>query len=165
MLRILLTAALLLTNLSVEACETGAPLSTQEARQARHVFVFRVLSTQMGDTDFSVTGKVRVIANVRGRTTADEIMYHTGYCGGISLDPGKDYIGFLSSDAKRFRVDVGNTVPLFFGRFTRREADNLEALLRGKKEMGEAFAFNFQTILPPPPPSPSPERGRKPSGM
>lgn len=139
------------------ACECAEELTSEMAREAPHVFVFRVISLKVGEVDGQryAVGKIRVIANVRGKTAAREIYYRTGWCCGVSMDPGHDYIGFLSADSARFEVTTATVLRIYMGQFDRREADELEALLRGKKGLRDAFPLGPRAIKrdwPPPPP-------------
>lgn len=156
MKRILLLLMMLIAP-SAMACECAEELTSEMARQAPHVFVFRVISLEVGEVNGEryAVGKIRVIANVRGKTTAREIYYRTGWCCGVSMDPGLDYIGFLSSDSERFEASTASVLRIYMGQFDRREADELEALLRGRKALREAFPFGPRAIKrdwPPPPP-------------
>lgn len=146
----------------VWACScTTVPVRSEDARAASNVFVFRLLSAQVKDgrepgSEFYIRGKIQVLANVRGTTSAREIDYRTHQCCGIRMEVGKDYIGFLSADAGQFTADAGNVLPVW-GTFGRENADLLEAVLRGGKEVGDAFSYGVQEIMqvrPPPPPCP-----------
>lgn len=159
MLRVLLVLATFLVSFKALACSPTIPLDTAEARRAKNVFVFRVTSIRADDArEFVAVGKIRVLANVRGKTTATELEYPTGWCGGISLDPGVDYIGFLPSDAQVLEASAANVVPLIFGRYDREVAHRLEAVLRGKEELEETFksSWDLNRRIPPPPPPPCP---------
>lgn len=165
MLRVLLVLAAVLISFEALACQTGIPLSTEEARRASNVFVFRVTSIRADDTrEFVAVGTLQVLANVRGRTTATMLEYSTGWCGGISLDPGVDYIGFLPSDARVLQASPDTVVPLLFGRYDRGVADRLERVLRGKTSLEEAFgqSWDLSRRIPPPPPPPHPEPAGRP---
>ena len=147
------------------ACECAEELTSEMARKASNVFVFRVISLEVGEVDGTryAVGKVRVIANVRGKTTAREIYYRTGWCCGISMSPGLDYIGFLSGDSEQFEVTTATVLRIYMGQFDRREADELEALLRGRKPLLEAFPFGPRAITrgwPHPPPCSVAEQGQ-----
>ncbi|MBD9470683.1 hypothetical protein [Pseudoxanthomonas sp. PXM01] len=130
------------------ACECGEELTSEMARKAPNVFVFRVISLEVGEVDGTryAVGKIRVIANVRGKTVARAIYYRTGWCCGISMSPGLDYIGFLPSDSERFEVTTATVIRIFMGQFDRREADELEALLRGRKTLTDAFPLGPRAI-------------------
>lgn len=160
MLRVLLVLAAVLISFEAPACQTGIPLSTADARQASNVFVFRVTSLRADDTrEFVAVGELQVLANVRGRTTATMLEYSTGWCGGISLDPGVDYIGFLPSDVRVLQAGPDTVVPLIFGRYDRGVADRLERVLRGKRSLEDTFGQSWDVsrrIPPPPPPHPDP---------
>jgi hypothetical protein len=135
------------------------PLTSEAAREASNVFVFRLLSARAnGDpgAESEVTGRIQVLANVRGRTTARDIDFTTQQCCGIRMEVGKDYVGFLSADARHFGANGGNVLALW-GRFGETDAGLLEAVLRGHRNVEEAFAYGFQEIKqvrPPPPPCP-----------
>ena len=146
----------------VWACScTTIPVRSEDARAAGNVFVFRLLSAQVKGgrepgSEFQVRGKIQILANVRGTTTAREVDYWMHQCCGIRMEVGKDYIGFLSADAGQFAANAGNVLPVW-GTFGREDADLLEAVLRGKKEVDEAFSYGVQEIMqvrPPPPPCP-----------
>jgi hypothetical protein len=166
MLRIIfLISALLLAGPAAACSCVDAPLDTASARAARHVFVFRVISTMARDeptvdgrAGYHVSAKIRVLANVRGKTTTRELDYWIHRCCGIRLEAGKDYIGFLHSDGTSFQASHANVLPLW-DRFTRPEADDLEAVLRGKAKLEEVFASGLSEIHQvPPPPLPCPAR-------
>ncbi len=150
---------------NADACSCSySPLDGKAAQAARNVFVFQLVNARVdhGASD-SVVGTVRVLANVRGRTTATEIRYSTSWCCGTRMEVGKSYIGFRSSDATRFDVNGGNVIPLWLG-FTQDTADKLEAVLRGRRGFEEAFAFEMADLhVPPPPPAPCPVRSGKSS--
>ena len=76
MKRILLLLMMLIAP-SAMACECAEELTSEMARQAPHVFVFRVISLEVGEVNGEryAVGKIRVIANVRGKTTTREIYY------------------------------------------------------------------------------------------
>ena len=156
MKRILLFLMMLVAPAAM-ACECEEALTSETARGASHVFVFRVISLEVGEVDGEryAVGKIRVIANVRGKATAREIYYRTGWCCGVSMTPGLDYIGFLSGDTARFEVTTATVLRIYMGQFNRREADELEALLRGRKALRDAFPLGPRAIerdWPPPPP-------------
>jgi hypothetical protein len=140
-------------------------LDTETARKASHVFVFRVVSTQVGDAtdedpfgDYRISARIRVLAHVRGKTSARELDYSIHWCCGIRLETGKDYLGFLPADRQLFQANLSNVLPLW-DRFTREQADQLEAVLRGKKSLEEAFLYGMQEIPQVrPPPAPCPAR-------
>lgn len=166
MLRIILLISALLLAGPAAACScVDTPLDTASARAARHVFVFRVISTTAQDESqddhlagYRVSAKIRVLANVRGKTTARELDYWIHRCCGIRLEAGKDYIGFLRSDGASFHASHANVLPLW-DRFTHPEADDLEAVLRGKAKLEEVFASGLSEISQvPPPPPPCPAR-------
>lgn len=153
---LILFLLLTFTSFQVQACECVEQMTNETARKASNVFVFRVLSTEVGEVDGvrMAVGKIKVISNVRGKTTASEIYYRTGYCCGVSMDPGIEYIGVLQADARRFEANTASVLKIFFEKFDRHEADELEALLRGKKTIHEAFPFGPRAIThgyPPPP--------------
>jgi hypothetical protein len=129
----LLLCGLLATSQAM-ACECPVPLTSEDARKATNVFVFRLLGTQMDPNtnsyfDEAATGRVQVVANVRGKTTAKEIVYSTSrFCCGLKLATGAYYIAVLDEDAKRFNASPANLIGLQIG-FGRSEADLLESVL------------------------------------
>jgi len=142
------------------ACSCAyAPLTSEAARGASNVFVFRLLSARVSGepgAESRVTGRIQVLANVRSRTTARDIVFMTQQCCGIRMEVGKDYVGFLSADARHFSANGGNVLPLW-GRFGETDAGLLEAVLRGHRNVEGAFAYGSQEIMqvrPPPPPCP-----------
>ena len=144
-----------------EACSCAAGLTSGSAREASNVFVFRLLSAQADvsrkpGAEFQVTGRIQVLANVRGRTTSRDIDFSTYWCCGIRMEVGKEYIGFLPSDARHFRANAGNVLPLSES-YGKVQAEMLEAVLRGTREIDEAFSYGVQEIMqirPPPAPCP-----------
>jgi hypothetical protein len=158
--RVLALVVGLLLGGAAFACQCSfVPLGTKEAQAATNVFVFRLMDARVvpGVKDApntSVVGTIKVVAHIRGRTRAQQIRYSTFYCCGSRLEIGKYYIAFLSSDAPKFDANASNVLPLWQD-FGRREADNLEAVLRGKKQLEDVFPYGLDEIhqvRPPPPP-------------
>lgn len=152
----------LLATSQAMACECPTPLTSENARKAKNVFVFRLLGTQMdpntnSDFDEAATGRIQVVANVRGKTTAKEIAYSTSrFCCGLKLATGAYYIAVLDEDAKRFNASSANLIGLQIG-FGRSEADLLESVLRGKSKLEDAFPSGNSALgglCPPPDPMP-----------
>lgn len=163
--RILVLVLGIFSAAAADACVCSTvQLGNKEVQAARYVFVFRLMDAHVDaeqDTPIvsseSVIGTIRVAAHVRGRTKAKEIRYSTDYCCGSRLEVGKNYIGFLGSDGGRFYASASNVIPLW-GYFGRDEADSLEAVLRGKKKLEDAFAYGIgeiNQVRPPPPPCPT----------
>ena len=161
--KILALAVGLLLAGAANACSCAfAPLGNEEARAAKNVFVFRLMEAHVEQPTSSessnfVTGTITVMARVRGTTKAREIRFSTFYCCGSRLEVGKYYVAFLSSDTTSFDGNASNLLPLWQG-FGQREADDLEAVLRGKKNLEDSFAYGLQEInqiRPPPPPCPA----------
>ena len=169
MARILLLVVGLLFGHAAEACQCSfIPLNAKQAQAARNVFVFQLMDARIdqdviGRPSDSVTGTIKVLAHVRGRTKAQQIRYSTSWCCGSRLEVGKYYIGFLSSNATHFDANASNVLPLW-QEFGREEADRLEAVLRGKARLEEAFAYGVDEIstmrLPPPPCSDQSKKAR-----
>lgn len=76
----LLLFLMMLVSPVAMACECGEELTTEMVRKAPNVFVFRVISLEVGEVDGTryAVGKISVIANVRGKTAARAIYYRTG---------------------------------------------------------------------------------------
>lgn len=165
MIRVLLALTAFLISFEALACEPAVPVSTADARRASNVFVFRVTSLRADDTrEFVAVGALQVLANVRGRTTATMLEYSTGWCGGISLDPGVDYIGFLPSDMRVLQAGPDTVVPLLFGRYDHGVANSLERVLRGKRTLEGTFgqSWDVSRRIPPPAPPPHPDQAGRP---
>ena len=169
MVRTFVLAVGLLSSGFASACSCAfPPLSTQEARAAKSVFVFRLMDARVepiksGSSGHLVTGTIKVMARIRGATKAKEIRFSTFYCCGSRLEVGKYYVAFLTSDAPRFDGNAGNLLPLW-QEFGQSEANDLEAVLRGKKQLEESFAYGLQEInqvRPPPPPCPAQKKGSR----
>ncbi|MDR7135732.1 hypothetical protein J2X06_002950 [Lysobacter niastensis] len=154
-----LIVSLLLAG-AAQACECAfSGLDTAQARTARNVFVFRLTDARAGK-DTQVIGTIKVLADVRGKTTAQEVRYSTFYCCGSRLEVGKYYVGFLPANSARFNGNAGNILPLW-GEFDRETADNLEAVLRGKLQLEDAFSYGLEEINQiRPPPAPCPKHSR-----
>jgi hypothetical protein len=167
MRRILALIVGLLLAGAADACSCAfAPLGTKEAQAARNVFVFRLMDARMEQTTAGassnwVVGTVKILAQVRGSTKTQQIRFSTFYCCGSRLEVGKNYIAFLSSDTLRFDGNASNLVPLWED-FDREDADALEAVLHGKKQLEDVFAYGLEEInqVRPPPP-PCPPQGKK----
>jgi hypothetical protein len=50
-MRLILLVCTMFAALQAQACECVEPMTSETARAARHVFIFRVLSTQVGEVD------------------------------------------------------------------------------------------------------------------
>lgn len=142
------------------ACECALPLTSETARKAPNVFVFRLLGAQMDSTESSgygdsARGRIQVVANVRGKTSAKEIIYSVSrWCCGLKLAPGAYYIAVLPKDSGHFNVSAANLLGLQMG-FNRNEADLLESVLRGKRKLEDAFPAGVSMLggmCPPPDP-------------
>jgi hypothetical protein len=168
MTRTLVLLVGLLLGSTAHACQCSfIPLDSKQAQSARNVFVFRLVNARIdkdttGELDDSVTGTIKVLARVRGRTDAQEIRYSTSWCCGSRLEVGKYYIAFLSIDEPRFDANASNVLPLW-QEFGREEAVKLESVLRGKSRLEEAFTYGvdeIHTMRPPPPCSDQSKKAR-----
>ncbi|MDE2407029.1 MAG: hypothetical protein KGL91_04095 [Xanthomonadaceae bacterium] len=153
----------LLLSCGVLACECAfVPLGTEEAQSAKNVFVFRLMASRVDNTSTeernSILGTIEVVARIRGSATkVRHVRYSISECCGSRLEVGKYYVAFLPSDISIFDGNGSNLLPLWQG-FGQSEANNLEAVLRGKKRLEDTFAFGLQEIdqvRPPPPPCPA----------
>lgn len=157
-----LTLGLALTGQAWACSCVDWGISSENARTAKNVFVFRLLATELlsepsGEAAYRVEGRIQVLANVRGRTSTRKITYSTYYCCGIRMETGKQYIGFTQENTVSLAATSGNVLPIW-GSFDRSTADALEAVLRGRRKLEEAFEYGSDEIhqmRPPPPPCPS----------
>jgi len=164
-------ALLLLLVLSGKAAACSCAefgLSSEDARAAENVFVFRLVETELlpssnGEPAFRVKGRIRVLAHVRGRTKSREIVYSIHDCCGIRLETGKEYVGFTRDNGQHFEGTSVNVLPIW-GSFDRSTADSLEAVLRGNEKIEDAFTYGMSEIhqiRPPPLPCPQQRKAQR----
>lgn len=174
MRRIIVFVIAMLASTSAAACQCpGPPLDTVSARRAKHVFVFRLLSselqTQGSDQPWTTRaiGKIQLVDTLRGTTNTKTIRYSTHQCCGVRLDVGKYYAAFASDAGVQLSGDLGNLLELgdmYYPGSGHRA--RVESVLSGKSSLEDAFSEyardRLQQIPRPPEPCPSSSRKSRP---
>ncbi|MGJ7902330.1 hypothetical protein [Lysobacter sp. 1R34A] len=171
MRKIVVFVIAMLASTAAAACEcTRPPLDTVSARRAKHVFVFRLLSSELqteGSSDpwtTRVIGKIRIVDTLRGTASTRTIRYSTQQCCGVRLDVGKYYAAFASSAAPQLSGDLGTLLELgdVYGPASGDRA-RIESVLAGKNSLEKAFSeYTLDRLHQVPrPPAPCPSGSKK----
>lgn len=160
--RILLLCALGFCSAS-EACECDfPPLDTAAARNAREIFVFRLLSAEVrDDKDYDrggnrIVGRIKVITRLRGTARQiREVHFSTSDCCGTRLDVGDYFVAFLPSMNGKFTTNSGNVLSVGREYPLAQTHDKLSAILAGKTRLEDVFSRAYRDrieqwpVLPP----------------
>lgn len=157
-------AVALAFSLPAHACECAfPPLDTQSVREARNVFVFRLLDAKL-QADGSeqpltatIIGNIEIADTIRGTADARRIRYSVHQCCGTRLDVGKYYLALDSDDGPELLGHSGNLIEAgemyYPGSGTR---ERIESVLSGEESLENAFSAyaldRTQQISRPPPP-------------
>ncbi len=168
--KLIAIVALLLTSWPVNACQcVFAPLDTQSVRDAKNVFVFRLLSAELqtagSDQPLTTTvaGRIQVVDILRGTSNARNIRYSTHQCCGTRLDVGKYYAAFTSEIGSELLGNSGNLIEageMYYPSSGVRA--KIEAVLSGKKRLESVFseyALDRTQQVPRPPAPYCPKSG------
>lgn len=170
MRKIIVFVIAVLASTAAAACQcAGPPLDTVSARRAKHVFVFRLLSSELqtegSDQPWTtrVIGKIQVVDTLRGTANTKTIRYSTQQCCGVRLDVGKYYAAFASDAGPQLSGDLGNLLEL--GEMSPGSGDRarIESVLSGKSSLEKAFSeYTLDRLHQiPRPPEPCPSNNQK----
>ena len=171
MYKLITTLIALAFSLPANACECAfPPLDTQSVREAKHVFIFRLLSAELqpkgSDQPLStmVVGKIQVIDVLRGTTKATNIRFSTHQCCGTRLDVGKYYAAFTSEIGPELLGNSGNLIEVGAMYYPKSGAGaKIVAVLSGKKSLESVFseyALDRTQQVPRPPAPFCPTKGQ-----
>ena len=162
----LITIALALLGITANACTCPfVPLNTESARDAKQVFVFRLVDAALQregseqEVTTIVVGTIEVVADLRGTTNAKRIIYSTLWCCGTRLDVGKYYAAFISDNSEQFDAHSGNLLELggYYAPGSN-AGTKLRAVVAGQETLEKAFSEEkrdrTEQIPRPPPPCP-----------
>ncbi|WP_408950582.1 hypothetical protein [Lysobacter sp. Hz 25] len=170
MRKIIVFVIAVLASTAAAACQcAGPPLDTVSARRAKHVFVFRLLSSELqtegSDQPWTtqVIGRIQVVDTLRGTANTKTIRYSTQQCCGVRLDVGKYYAAFASDAGPQLSGDLGNLLEL--GEMSPGSGDRarIESVLSGKSSLEKAFSeYTLDRLHQiPRPPKPCPSNNQK----
>ena len=164
MLKIIATLALALAAFGSSATECYPPLSLQNARSSKAVFVFQVVSAEyrrgaespLGDF---VLAKLRVVDQLRGSKAATYMSYYTGPECGPRINVGSFYAAFLPVASTGF-VGSGSNLVILGRTYTPAEdRPRVQRVMSGQPS-AESILENSRAMLAhiPPPPPPCPDK-------
>lgn len=161
---------LLWTSAAAQACECARmPLDDQAAKAATEVFVFRLMSAAVDDSNpdavQNLVGRIEVVETLRGKPAPRALRYSIFRCCGIRLEVGEYYAGFTTDVGAEFFGDVDNLLPLGESYESgRRRGLRLHDVVAGRVSVDTAFPDPMLRIeqLPRPPPPPCAAGGNVP---
>ncbi|NZA26228.1 hypothetical protein H0E84_07495 [Luteimonas sp. SJ-92] len=165
MKKLIMLAVALAFSQPAQACQCAfPPLDTQSVREAKNVFVFRLLDARL-QTEGSalpltatVLGNIEIVDTIRGTADAKRIRYSVHQCCGTRLDVGKYYLALSSDSGPEIHGHSGNLIEAgemyYPGSGTR---ERIETVLSGEEGLENAFSAyaldRTQQIPRPPPPN------------
>lgn len=164
---IILIVAIIFST-AANACQCAfLPINTQSVREAKNVFIFRLLSAELQNINTAdplsglVIGKIQVVETLRGSTNAKAIRYSTLYfCCGSRLDVGKYYAAFTSEVGMQLSANFGNLIEIGDMYVPKKDAfrAKIESVLTGNVKLAGAFSEHklnrtAQIPFPPAPPN------------
>jgi hypothetical protein len=157
---------------AAHACECAyPPLDTESVREAKNVFIFRLLSSELvrkgSDHPMSsiVVGKIEVVDTIRGTTKAKIIRYSTYQCCGTRLDVGKYYAAFASEVDTQLHGNGGNLLEVGEMYYPKQGSRaKIQAVLSGKRSLEKEFseyALDRTQQVPRPPAPYCPSKNKR----
>jgi hypothetical protein len=147
MLKSIASMFLIALGSAAHACTcSSTPLSTEVARSAKSVVIFRLVQAQLpdesdrGSHSHEVQGKVTMMEQLRGHGPAvQEVNYSTSACCGVRLDVGSYYVAFVSGSGTRFRAHTENVVDLGPAKPSPETRAGIVDLINGRKTLDQVF--------------------------
>ncbi|NUO75919.1 MAG: hypothetical protein HOQ32_07885 [Lysobacter sp.] len=153
------------------ACQCAfPPLDTESVREAKSIFIFRLLSAELQPTGSNqplstmITGKIQVVDTIRGSAEAKTIRYSTHQCCGTRLDVGKYYAAFTPGPSRELLGNSGNLLEvgeMYYPKSGSRA--KIESVISGGRTLEKVFSEyaldrTQQIPRPPAPYCPSSEK-------
>jgi hypothetical protein len=147
----------------VQACTCKyLPLETASVRNAKQIFIFRLVDARVSNAKADVTadnetiGHIAVISQVRGASKqVTELSFSTDRCCGARLDVGGYFVAFLPRTGRRFAANNGNIMQIG-PMFTHPDTEaKIRAVLSGGKKFEDVFSraetdrTEQEPVLPP----------------
>jgi len=148
MFRYLLFLCIFTLPIQVNACTcTGLPLSTETVQQAKHIFMFQLVSAKARteqNKELSIVGAVKTFDRLRGNgKLPTEVRFSTSKCCGTRLDVGGYFVAFLPNVGKTFTADNNNVIEIGKEYPISESLELIQNILEGSKTLEENFSREY----------------------